>query len=486
MLPLLVIGGAALLLGFVVKKTPAATGTTSPSNTSSGTEALSAPILKNGQTLGAAVPPLAYVPPIYTNHPAGKLLGVFEVGPTGPSEEFKALAVTKQAIGLAKTAVNVTVQAAQAAGVVIGEAVSQAIPLVNTVVGAAMAGLSFAQAGQAKTKEQKGNLEFQGTTSAFSAIPVVGVVTVAITIPKLFESIADAKIARQRIVAAKHDQAKSYSDVGSWLPRGVNASDRLDEWYLLPRLTDAAQITWATQANKDSEAYVSAFPQTVSVAMDHLRYGEMGRGASEGIVLVPPRDVKKLEEVLATALQDAFILNMATADFLNRKGRPYKISMFEQGSYLPQQTASWAGFTDTSASGFVSPNYFGVVPGAVAMGPSGGVGVPVPLAPSLSTLLTKTVPPRMLERLVQYWEAADVIKFHGSSLYRRIVASRALTTLDDIAPLPPSPGPSLEQVAKEIATLHAQITPQFAALVEKERIAAELYYQQQSASAGGM
>lgn len=443
MLPWLVISAAALLLGLATKNTgvqPASSAVTPFPGGGTHTTAPSAPITSQVNT--ASLPPtLGLFVPITspTNRPEGRLVGGITTEPNEPvSDADRAVAMAKQIVSYLKTAVSATLQVVaqvgSAAAQAVGAAVGSVVPLVGAVVG-----LGFLGADAATGEKSGDELALQGGMAVLSATPL-GLVTLGITIPKAFESIAAAKHARQREIDARHEQEKSARDLVSWTPRAVELSERLDEWYLLPRLSEAHQIAWITDVNSQAKDLIQSYPQTISVAIDHIRLGEAGRGASEGIILVPGRDVTQLEQVYGRALIDAFLLQMATADFLSRKGRPYKVAEFAAGNYMIQQTAAFAGFA-------------GMQPGNGII-PYGGNGndPAIPAAPSLTAIQSRMSAPRWLASFVQYWEAADLVRFHGSQLYSRFLASRVKLTLDEIAAPPVMiVGPSQEQAKAEIA-----------------------------------
>lgn len=439
-MPWLLIAAGAIILGLFSKKTntPPTDSTSSQGN---------APVSNGGLFVPLSAPSLLTQ---YTNRPTGRLVGGFtEKLPEGPSGGDKALALAKTIVGGLKTAVSLIANIASQAGVAVASSVSSAIPVVGAVIG-----IGTGAAGLAQGSKDEGLSE---ATSFVGALPGVGLVGLAVTIPRLFEGIADAQHLRREIRDAKHDQAKSASDLTFWSPKAAAVSAMLDEWYTLPRYSDVKGI--ATSINAACVDLLNAFPQTISVAIDHIRLGE--HVGSEGVALVPGRDTTQLETLFSKAAIDCVILQMATADLLSRLKAPYRTSQYMTGDYVIAGTADFAGYPGP----WTNTDRAGIIPGAVVTsidperrGFSSDQVVSV--APSLQAIRARMNPPRFLETFIAYYETADSVRFHASKIYQRIVQSRALLTLDTVSPLPSegAPLPSAATVKAEIATNIASAT----------------------------
>lgn len=336
-MPWLLIAVGAALLALIRPQSP--NGATQSGSTSS-------PTVTSNQAQPSSpswfVPPLGSIYP--TNRPTAPVIGtVTRPVSEGPTEGQQTLGFVKQVVGYVKTAVYATMEALKAAGVAIGETVGQAVPIVSSVIG-----IGFGAAGIAEGSKDENLSE---STSFISAVPAVGIVGLAISIPRLFEGIAAAQHDKKRAHDIKFQYTQAILDVKGWLPKAMQLSDRLDDWRLLPRITAEGRAKWMRETNVAAVSFLNTWITALIVDLDHIRYGETF-GEKQ---VIPGRDTSQMEAIFQKGVTDGFILYLATRDYFARTGG---------GLGLPSLAPAWRSplYAMAGEAGLNMTDYPGVIP----------------------------------------------------------------------------------------------------------------------------
>lgn len=380
--------------------------------------------------------PTPFVPFHYTNRPTGPLIGAVKSLPdTKPTQTSQALGLAKGIINAARTAVLGAVQVAAQLGASAASSVAGAIPVVNAAVSAVTVGLSAGQLSEAKTRAAKETSAQGIAQGVVSLIPGVGL----IAIPQAIEGFTDAANAKKRAKRVQKEYEQHAKVIQEKLSVVVRPSDRLDELAMLPRVSRAQQIAWCRAS---VTAAAAAFPagDLLSPAITHIQNGEAW-------MRIPGRDATELWKLYGNGIRDAIILYFSCRDILNRLGAPF-------GSPWPPTNV-----LNALPSGYNGDEALGVLPGRESkvtigappgwnIGNTEGIGV-VSIAPVLSSITDYVVsrPGWSLWALIQYFDLGrgtrNTGQFKATPFYARVVSTRALETIDKVAPRPEKDIPHL-------------------------------------------